>query len=310
MRMSDDVEIKRNEETGEVEGTQNDSRLALLEKLADNAETDRQDDLVNVNDDNTTEPFRKEAAPTEEPETPPAPEPEAKKFKLKVDGEELEVTEEELIARAQKVSAADKYLAEAAAARRAATQPEPPRGPTQEELQRLQDDEDLKLVRAIQMGTETEAAAALRKIREAASAARPSISPDDVARTIDQRLAFNEAINRFRTDYSDIVGDPYLNKMAQDMDVQLIEAGDRRDYGDRYAEIGKKIRAWKDSLSPRQEAKTLQEKEDRKASAPKAPISASAKTRAPEAEDDGEDDPREVISSMRKHRGGPQWMRG
>lgn len=316
--MSD--EVKTNEETGEIVGTNNDARLALLDKIADQNESERAEELAHVNDDDTTEPFKIETKPDENEEEKTESLPEEKKeeaprkFKLKIDGEELELTEDEVIARAQKVSAADKYLAEAAAARRAAlaeTETKPA-GPSAEEIQRQQDEEDRALVRAIQMGTEEEATAALRKLREQASRST-SITPDDVARTIDQRLSFNEAVSMFRKDFSDIASDPYLNKMAIDMDSQLLEAGDRRSYSERYAEIGKKIRAWKESLVAKTEdsstTTTLADKQQRKEAAPKVPVTASAKTTKPPEEDDQDDDPSTVIAKMRQQRGGPQWMR-
>src|SRR3974390_1694024 len=57
-----------------------------------------------------TEPPAEEPAPDKQAEAP-------RKWKLKVNGRELELTEEEVLARAQKVESADQYLAEAARVR-------------------------------------------------------------------------------------------------------------------------------------------------------------------------------------------------
>jgi hypothetical protein len=162
------------------------------------------------------------------------------------------------------------------------------------------------------MGTEEEATGALRKLREQASA-RPSIKLDDVSRTIDERLAFNAAITKFRTDYSDIVSDPFLNKLALDRDNELLAAGDGRPYAERYEEIGQTLRAWKGSLAPAPApATTNEDRLARKAAAPSAPAAAHAKAKSPAKQDD--DDVEEpvgsVIANMAKSRGGPQWMRG
>lgn len=322
--MNDEV---NSTDTGDTVGTGNDERIARLNAIADQTDSERADDFANVNDDGTTEPFQVEKAqdqeeeqPEEQNEAPAAEAPSAeepvaeKKYKLKVNGKELELTESELIARASKIEAADEYLRRAKERVAEVEQPARPAGPTPEELQRRQDEEDRALVRAIQMGTEEEAAAALRKLREQASA-RPSLSRDDVSRTIDERLAFNTAIEKFSTEYSDVWTDPILKKIALDRDSQLLAAGDERNYWDRYAQIGEEIRTWKQSIAPaadvKQEDKTLAEKEQRKASAPKAPVAASAKTRPVKVEDDEIDDaPASVIASMAKSRGGPQWMRG
>jgi len=300
-------------------GTGNDERIARLNAIADQADTERAEELANVNDDGTTEPFKVEAGAEEQPaattdgdEQPaPADEEPPRRYKIKVNGKELELTEEELIARASKIEAADDYLRRAKA--QAIEQPVVPVvGPTPEELQRQQDEEDRALVRAIQMGTEEEAAAALRKLREQTSA-RPSLSRDDVSRTIDERLSFNTAIDRFSTEFSDVWTDPILKKIAFDRDAELLRAGDDRPYWERYEQVGQEIRAWRQALAPTPTPEpAVTAKEQRKAAAPKAPTPASAKTQSAKVADDDDidDAPSNVIANMAKSRGGPQWMRG
>lgn len=320
--MNDDVDQQTTSDTGEAIGTGNDERIARLNEIADQADSERADEFANVNDDGTTEPFQIEAKAKddeEESEEPAAeaeaeePAAEEKRYKLKVNGKELELTEAELIARASKIEAADEYLRRAKERASEVEKPVAPTGPTPEELQRRQDEEDRALVRAIQMGTEEEAAAALRKLREQASA-RPSFSRDDVSRTIDERLAFNTAIEKFASEYADVWSDPILKKIALDRDSQLLQEGDQRPYWDRYSEIGEEIRTWRQSIAPaapKQQEQTLAEKEQRKAAAPKVPSPASAKTKPVKVEEDDIDDsPSSVIANIAKSRGGPQWMRG
>lgn len=307
--------MDENENTGEAVGTGNDDRIARLNAIADSADADRAEELANINDDGTTEPFVVDAAPAETPaeeeETPSssADEELEKKYRIKVNGKEIELTEAELIARASKIEAADEYLRRAAEANRRVQEPAAPVADPNV-LQRHRDDEDLALVRAIQVGTEQEALAALRKLREQAGA-RPSLSRDDVSRTIDERLAFNTAIDRFSTEYSDVWSDPILKKIAFDKDAQLLQQGDTRPYWERYQEIGSEVRSWKESLAPAKKAEvTMTDKEARKASAPKVPAPASAKSKpAKVEEDDIDDNPSAVISAMAQRRGGPQWMR-
>lgn len=307
--------MDENENTGEAVGTGNDDRIARLNAIADSADADRAEELANINDDGTTEPFVVDAAPAETPaeeeETPSssADEELEKKYRIKVNGKEIELTEAELIARASKIEAADEYLRRAAEANRRVQEPAAPVADPNV-LQRHRDDEDLALVRAIQVGTEQEALAALRKLREQAGA-RPSLSRDDVSRTIDERLAFNTAIDRFSTEYSDVWSDPILKKIAFDKDAQLLQQGDTRPYWERYQEIGNEVRSWKESLAPAKKTEvTMTDKEARKASAPKVPAPASAKSKpAKVEEDDIDDNPSAVISAMAQRRGGPQWMR-
>jgi hypothetical protein len=49
---------------------------------------------------------------------------------------------------------------------------------------------------------------------------------------------------------------------------------------------------------------------DRKAQAPRTPVSANAKAKPAAQEDEGDESPSSVIANMAKSRGGPQWLRG
>lgn len=313
-------------------GTGNDDRLAKLAAINDANDRELAEDLAGIDDDGKLVPYELEGeepkeeepeAKVEEPEAepkveePPVVAAAPQKFKIKVNGQELELTQEELIERAQKVESADRYLAEAAKAKKQAeTQPTEP-GPTAEELQRQADEEDARIVRAIQMGTEEEAKAAL-KVLSARISARPSVSPDDMSRAIDERLAFNEALTKFRTDFPDITGDPLLNTLAQQRDAQLVAAGDTRPYATRYQSIGQELRAWKESLipapakeEPKPEDTSFANKEAKKAAASKPVVAATKKVPQVQDEDENaEEDPSTVIAKMAKARGlAPHWMR-
>ena len=328
--MSDDTDDVDSSSGSGAVGTGNDDRLAKLAAISAKNDREAADQFAEVHDDDSTSPFELEdeagVPKTPEEEAPEVKEPEEEspaeeevapptKFKIKVNGKELELTQEELIARAQKVESADQYLADAAR-RRKELEPPAPTGPTAEELQRQRDEEDARIVRAIQMGTEEEALAAV-KLLSSRNAQRPSVSPDDMSRAIDERLAFNEAITKFRTDFSDIAGDPLLYSLAQQRDIQLVEANDTRPYAERYEAIGKELRAWKESLAPAPKKDdpvvdtSLADKKARKELAPKIPTAATKKVAKVEEEDDNaEEDAHSVIANIAKARGGPQWMRG
>lgn len=296
------------EASGGAVGTGNEARVKMLEDINDALdENERGDDLAHVNDDDTTEAFRKEKpADTEVVENKPVVEEvEATapaKVKIKVNGEELELTQEELIARAQKVESADRYLAEAAEARRAAAPPK--EEPKPEEI-------DYKaLVRALQVGTEEEAEAALRKLQTTQQ--RPSAPMDDVSRVVDERLKFQDAMKAFSTEYEDILSDPRLNQMAQQMDSEMLANGDTRSYAQRYTEIGESLRGWVTKLGggkKEEPAKVDTTREERKAAAPTAPTAAAGKSVSPKTETEDDDNPSSVIAKMAGARGGPQWMR-
>jgi hypothetical protein len=323
-------------EDGEVIGTGNDARLAFMNQINDANDGIRAEELAEINDDGTTSQFQIDATTQAEfdrfdaeangestppADTTPADAQAAALHRIKVNGRELELSTEELIARAQKVEAADQYIADAARIRREAEalaqqqhtqqQAVTPRGPTPAELL----EERRALVRAIQMGTEEEAMNALEKLQQPS---RPALSADDLARTVDERLTFKDAVSKFETTYSDITGDPMLLQLALQKDQQLLAAGDKRGYWDRYNEIGTELRNWKQSLVPKTDPAVAAQaaadqaaisKTQRKAAAASTPNTASARAPAVKTEDEGEDSVSDVIASIAKARGGPQWMR-
>lgn len=310
---------------GESVGTGNDARIALLNSIADQNDGGRADEFEAINDDGTTEAFVVQQADGDtepltddiapDPETDATiqaladetaePEDEPQRFKVKVNGRELMLTQEELIARAQKVEAADQYLAEAARIRNEHINKTRP--PVQDGVLEPTVDDDLAIVRAIQMGTEEEAVKALAKLRQS----QKSLSPDDISRTIDERLTFNEAINKFRTEYNDITSDPYLNKLALDTDAQLLANGDRRPYYERYAEIGENLRGWAkktaERYAPAPSEQNQHAKSQRKAAATSVPTSQSRKTQS-SIDAEPEETVSDTIAAIAKSRGGPQWM--
>lgn len=323
-----------NNDTGEAVGTGNAARVAFLNKINDANDMMREDDFLSINDDGSTEKFvardaagndeeltdetvedpeaneaiKKLAEETGEPEPAPEPEPQVRMVTRKINGRDVTLSEEEWFVRASKVEAADRYLAEAAAIRneqlkkaQAPQKRDPEPQPSAED--------DLAIARAIQLGTEEEAVAALRTLRNT----RPSLTQDDVARTIDERLTFKEAIDQYKKDFSDVVSDPVLNQMALDADKRLLAQGDTRPYLERYNEIGTSIRKWAETLVAQRAPKSptppapVETKLSRKAAAAPAPKAASQKT-ASSVEEDADESVSSIIAGMAKARGGPQWM--
>jgi hypothetical protein len=285
------------EDTVETVGNRNDERLKILSQISDSAEeVYRKDGWLEEETDETTEeeasePVAEEAGEVDEEE--PKDKPQPKKYHIKVDGSDIELTEEELIARASKISAADKYLEEAKRAKeellRAAPSPTDVRPPSP-----TPDEEDSALVRAIQVGTEEEAKAAIRKLRS-----QLSVQPDVVVRTIDERLAFQHAAEFFQSEYKDIAENKDLLDYFLYQDSQQVRSGDKRPYIERYKDIGERVRKLA-GLSKSQQSR--EEKHRRKESSEPPPRPAAARSSAPEPEDKDES-PSEVIANMAKARG-------
>lgn len=325
---------------GAVIGTENDKRLAMYNQIADSNDKARAEEFFEADEDghitegltveasddeeeedneevivdNSEENEQEEEEESEEDAPLVASDPNKKgltsapaKYKIVVNGVEKEVDENWLVATAQKVESADEYLRNAARLNQEAQQLKNP--PKTEEAQPEEMDE-VALARAIQMGSEEEAVAAIRKLRSTGP------SSDDLARTIDERLNFQTSAAWFQKEYKDIVSDPLLAQLAINQDHMMRAQGDNRPYVERYKEIGDGIRNWVASKAPKVEEKTETEtkvdtqatKKARKAAAPSVPKPASAKAAVPE-EDDEEESVQDTIANMAKARGGPQWLR-
>lgn len=319
---SEDKDIPNGED---VVGTGNDARLKMYEQINDANDKALAEEgaLADVNDDDTTSEFipanatdeeitaRELDRAEEESGSEVAEEEEPQKYKIKVNGKEEELTMEELIERAQKSQAAEEKFQEAARLRAEADalRKQNIEQPSPKDVADKKREEDRALVRAIQVGTEDEAMAAIEKLRQGNT---PSVTTDEVARTIDERLTFNEAVNRFKTEFSDIVSDPVLLDLVLTRDKSLIEQGDRRGYWERYENIGNDVRKWvQEKTKPVTPSAVTQEqtKQQRKASAPAAPKGASQKAPEAVAEEDQDIPTSQVIAEMAKARGGPQFMR-
>lgn len=297
-------------------GTGNNDRVALLNSIGDNADRERGADFLDVNDDGTTAEFSAPAPLEIDPEEQADLDNQAAeqarleaeqaaqqdqyqepaKIIRKVNGQEVEITDD-LITKAQKIAAADQYLAEASRLRAElaaqATKPAAQQNPVENDL--------ASIARAIQMGTEEEAVAALRSLIPQS----PSI--DDFASKIDERLNFNTAYSQFCTEYKDIVSDPRLFKLAQEEDQRLTAAGDTRSYAERFTAIGEDLRKWKQPVAA--PVNPMAEKEARKAAAPSTPKAAGGK-HAAAVEEEKEESVSDTIARMAQSRGGPQWMNG
>ena len=219
-------------------------------------------------------------------EVTPAP----SRHKIKVNGKELDLSYEELVARAQKIEAADDYLRSAKEIADAIkSQPS-----TQDAVE--EDVDDIELVRAIQMGTEEEAAAALRKLRQPT---QPSINQDELFQAFEAKQQLNRASEKFASEFSDVMGDPYLRKLAFEEDARLVAANDTRPIDERFKAVGNTIRTWRDSLTKSTQS---DEKLQRKLNVKPVPKAAGRQVQEVEQEE-REETRSEMVARMMKSRG-------
>jgi len=295
--------ISSEEESGTVgSGSRLDDRMAFLNGIAD--QLDEEDGAREKGSDNgylkdtDEEPEQEEFLQDEEEPVVQAP----SKHKIKVGGREVELTYEELLARAQKVEAADEYLKQAAAtySQAQANINSNTSRPSQADVNDYIGEDDIAIVRALQMGSEEEAVAALRKLKQG-----PSIKQDDVARLIDERVQFQKAAEQFQQEYDDILSDPYLRQLAISKDEQLTRNGDNRPYIERFTEIGDELRGWKQSMtqSVQTETKSVQ-KQQRKQTMNQVPTAAMRNGYSRDNAGEQEENASDVIAQMARSRAG------
>lgn len=292
-------------------GNRNQEMLDRRNLIADQADEVRGDDLEDLAEDTPApkppeeepEPIVEEPAPPpqeEEEETPPVETPPApvSKIKIKVNGREMELTQEELIERAQKVESADDYLRLSSEAfrRSLATPPSAPEPAAPAPDPDAVSDDDVALARALQMGDEVEAAKAVRRLRSA-----PSLSRDEIIRTVDARTASQRAFARFESEYSDIANDPRMMQLADVRDRELLASGDTRPQYERWAQIGKELQEWRGTPARSDEA-SRNALNARKASMNQVP--AAATRQAARSEPEAEESTQETISKMAQARQG------
>lgn len=277
-------ETEKAEGTDETKGSLNAERLRRMEEIADGADRVKVD-LQDLDGTPITGPGDDEddGPGDERVEKEPA----ARRFKLKVNGVEREVSEEELIALGQKVASADEYLKSAAEAVKNASKLDLA---DKEDPAKVEED-DLALARALQMGSEEDAAKAIRQLR-----ARPSeVTPDAVVRAVDERLTFRKAADWFNDEYKELLSDPILKSLVYQKDAELAEREPTLSYTDRLKRVGDEVREWVGKVrTPKSDKLT------RKASVAPVPVASGRQQVA--SDDEGEEDPEKVIAEMAKGR--------
>lgn len=206
-------------------------------------------------------------------------------FKLRVNGKTIELTREEMIARAQKVESADQYLQTAAEAVKNASR----LAPSKDEPSRVEQDDLENTLSSAVMGDVD----AIKRLASVIS--RPSIS-QDALQQIDQRLAFRTELAQLENEQRDVLEDPYLSKLFKVRLQEMRETAPETSLSEAYKGIGKELR----SAFPEKFRSTTQTKLERKRTLVNVP---SASTRqATESDDEGEESVESVIEQMARAR--------
>lgn len=255
---------------------------------------------------------------------------------VKIDGEEREIDDEELVRGYQKNQTASKRLEEAALAqkeaerrqaeldaREAAIRAEEER--IAEQVKRIQtplsepqgsevaaaDEADYdKLLNAIYEGNNAEAKKLLGKLQlagRATTATPPAVDLDGIAdraaAKAAEQIAMRTAMEKFQKDYKDIVSNPHLAKVA---DGFLDEEIRNKPFAEALEEAGKRTREWIAEITPKPAEQTqVPAREAARANKERVDNLPSQSSVSSSANDDADESASDTIRNMRKARGLP-----
>lgn len=217
------------------------------------------------------------------------------KRKFKVNGKELELTEDEINEYVQKAASAEEKFQEAARLRKEAEELAA-RAPVKPAPEQNVVEDDVALARALQMGSEEEVVAAIRKIRASAA---PSVKPAELMAMVDQKLSFQAQTQKFLGEYKDVMEDPAWRDLVLDREEQLAIRGEKPGY-DRMKKAGDWARDLKAKAKP---PESREQKLERKGVHSSQRVQAANVRQAAPEEEDKDESPSETIANMAKARG-------
>lgn len=303
----------------EVQATPN-PRNAALEQIANTVEEQKKEEFAPLVPEVSQETPAE--TPAEKPEKEPekAPEPEAKTEEqehqeehenpqerlvtIKVDGREMQVPESQIIEAGrrtlQKEVAADRRLEEATRLLREA-EARAKQPPKQDVAQAPQQYDAATLAQALTSGDQQLAALAVEEIQKAGRQPQQAIPPEAIFGFVRQEIEATTAQEQFKSEYADIVKDPFLLQLAvnlEDQRLAKVAAGQEPviPLYEAFKQHGETIRKWRGTQT---QGETLSEKRERKATAQTLP---SAKAKAPAPESEKPETTEDIIQQMRRAR--------
>jgi len=271
------------------------TRLAQIEALLPPEDVDPDADPVEKEPEQISgeeEPPETNDEKTDEPVT----------HTLKVDGEEVQKTQDEIIEAGiralQKETSADRRLEEATRLLNEAkqnTQP-PPDAVVEDQLPLV----DVDVIQKIQSGTEEEASQALGDVIEAAvKKSQPTPEQPDVKGIVHNELEYRDIQTRFEKDFSEIIKDPRLLDMAgKEVNAKL--AAGEPDSWETYESVGQAINDWHGIKKEEEKAADpMKGRKERKENVTNIKSASGTKTLDPEEKPETTQD---VINGMAKAR--------
>jgi hypothetical protein len=241
---------------------------------------------------------------TVEEEVTKQPEEEVKTRTLKVEGEEVERTEDEIIEAGiralQKESSADKRLEEATQLLKEAKEQQNLQPPSVEAVVTQEDQPpivDAETMHKIQYGTEEESRLALEGVLRAAQV-QPTPQPQpNVEAIVQTELDRRGLVTKLEAEFPEVFGDPRLLNMAKLEIDDKLKAGSTGDY-ETYQEVLTGLMEWRGT----KKEDGMNERQEKKSAASVTSIKTASATKSVEPEEKPQTT-QDVINEMARQRG-------
>ncbi|MGH8472747.1 MAG: hypothetical protein ACREVJ_09915, partial [Gammaproteobacteria bacterium] len=262
-----------------------------------------------------------DAGASQEPE-----QADSSKRRVKVDGEDIEVTDDELVREYQKGRTADRRLEQAAQARKDLEAERAQIAAERAELERMRaqpqaaagdaeggsqatpiDDADNRTIyEALVSGDEEAALNAIKQLRSGRPEAATNAT--EIASQVRRQIAWEAAQGKFTNEYQDIIADPLLREIAANTLTETLKTA--KSYDQAFQEAGDRTRAWvrgvggtqQDAVGQPPTDPGLADKQTRKE---RIDNPTAINARAAGKPQEQAETPRDVIKQMRESRGLP-----
>lgn len=291
-----------------------------MEALAERLEKERIDEDPNLAEQLAEQTKPEEPKGGEEAEIPAEKIADAPRMvRVKIDGEEQEIPENDVIKGFQKDATASKRLEEASRIKKELDARETALAERERQIVAAQAAQAIKdsptppapegdavkeFLTAFYEGDEEKTEQALRRL----TAGRPSATPEPdyksivpaVKDQVKKELEAEKAVMEFTKDYKDIIDDPYLAKVADTFFDAEIKGG--KSFSEALTTAGNNTRDWIKKYAPEPASTARQERLSRKESIDNLPVTSAVSGAVSK---DEPETPSSIIAKMREARGLP-----
>lgn len=169
--------------------------------------------------------------------------------KVKVDGQELEMSLNDVVSGFQRKEASDKRFQEAARLRKEAemllqNKPQQTESVTHNEVADDVKSSAKAVISSLLDGDEENAAETLAKMIAGRGNATQNLSTYDVVSKVTQQLEVDSALQEFENEYADLLADPHLTSITNEYLAVERESGEHKTYSDMLKTAGNATREW------------------------------------------------------------------